>query len=141
MTTQMFFPSVQTRADQMLDKFIKFHRENPRIWSLFQRFTSEMWSRGFRRYSARGIWHRIRWEVSFETREEGTLKMSNDHTPYYARMWLATHPQAGPFFKVKKLTSQDRPALKGNPGPFLTGGPENEDELMERLKALGEESP
>lgn len=43
--------------------FEQYHNENPHIWEAFVRFAKEAKQRGFKKYSANGIFELIRWEM------------------------------------------------------------------------------
>lgn len=130
----------RTRADQIVDRFCIFHRANYHIWVLFCRFADQARNMGRKHYSARAIFHRIRWETSMQSVTDEGVELSNDYSPYYARMYMATHPGSEGFFKLKKLVSQDKPAY-GTDIPFIPGAPpEDEEALIIRLKALARET-
>ena len=130
----------RTRADQIVDRFCIFHRANHHIWVLFCRFADQARARGLKRYSARAIFHLIRWHTVMNNITDEGVELSNDYSPYYARMYMATHPGSEGFFKLKKLPSQDKPAY-GTDIPFIPGAPpENEEALIIKLKALARET-
>lgn len=81
-------------------KFKQFHRDNPHVYDLFDRFTRELIDAGFRRYGAKAVMERIRWHVT--TRTKGEFKISNNHTAYYARLWSITNPEHARFFFFKE---------------------------------------
>lgn len=116
---------MRTRLDQIEEAAIRFHRENPRVWELFVRFTFEVIERGFSRYSAYAVFERIRWETD-EADYDGrsTFKLNNNYRPYYARWFMARYPEHQGFFKLRVLTSAFRPATSL---PEL--GPEDYEEV------------
>lgn len=85
----------------------KFHRENPRIYALFERFTREALAGGSRqRLGARMVWERIRWELFVGTSgERSHYRMNDHHVPYYAREFLRRNPDLGSVFELRALTS------------------------------------
>ena len=88
-----------TRHDEMREAAIRFHREHPEVWQLFVRFTFELIHRGFQHYSARAIFHRIRWETAEAgVDQEKEFKIGNNHSPFYARRFMAMYPQYAPVF-------------------------------------------
>lgn len=130
----------RTRADQIVDRFCTFHRANRHIWVLFCRFADQARRMGRKHYSARAIFHRIRWETSMQSVTDEGVELSNDYSPYYARMYMAIRLGSEDFFKLKKLPSQDKPAY-GTDIPFIASGPpEDEEALIARLKALARET-
>jgi hypothetical protein len=81
--------------------FAKFHAENPHIYELFKRFTADVIRAGFQNFSARAVFHRIRWYTNVETNDPN-FKINNNHSPYYARMWMIDHDRKG-FFRTREL--------------------------------------
>jgi hypothetical protein len=137
MSNQMTFRDRKSRADQILEGFIKFHKNNLHVWEMYCRFADQIRSvRSF--YSAHAILHRVRWEIDFTTTDE-EAKINNNYSAYYARMYLATHPEAGGFFKLRRLESADRSAYKNDLTFHDTGPPIDEEILIARLKALAEQ--
>ena len=82
--------------------FLVHHAENPHVYVLFDKFTWQVIRAGFNRYSARAIFHRIRWYTNIET-SDPTFKLNNNHSPYYARMWMEDHPEFPEFFETRQL--------------------------------------
>ena len=80
--------------------FREFHEANPHVYALFRELASEVIRAGRVRFSARTIWHRMRWYAAFETTDE-EFKLNNNHSPYYARLWLKDHPQYPGFFELR----------------------------------------
>ena len=46
----------------MID-FKSYHEKNPQIWEAFQKFARQAKARGFKHYSANGIFEIIRWHT------------------------------------------------------------------------------
>lgn len=92
-------------------EFFDFHRENPRVYWLFCRFVRQVLEAGHRRYSARAIFHRIRWHERVET-SDLTYKLNSIWSPYYARYWMAQNPQYGPFFETRVTNEEISQALR-----------------------------
>ena len=133
----------KSRADQIYERFCKFHRANPHIWKLFCYFADKM--RQIKtKYSARAIFHRLRWEMELKTNaysdEDESQKLCDHYSPYYARMYLATHPQAVGFFQLNKRTSEDRSAYKNDMAYYRTEDADDEGDLMQKLADLAHES-
>jgi hypothetical protein len=101
---------MKTRHQQMLEACQEFHRKHPYIWEMFERFTLERIQRGFQHYSARGVWHRIRWETAAPSalEDEQPFKLPNNHTPFYARAFMAKYPQYAGFFRTREQISKKR---------------------------------
>lgn len=102
-------PVPGSRGEQIYRAFKSFHRSNPVVWTLFQRFTREVMVAGHKRYSADAVVHRIRWHTSVETR--GDEFRINDHFPsYYARLFMVLFPEYTDFFETRVRTSERRDA-------------------------------
>lgn len=82
------------RTQTLEEQFWKYHRANPDVFRLFAKYAFEVKSAGFKRYSARAIIHRIRWHVDMATTDPNHdgFKISNNHSPYYARLLQAKYP-------------------------------------------------
>ena len=92
--------------------FRAFHRDNPSVFRLFCKFTLEVISRGFMHYSAKGVLERVRWETSLETVDPGAfepegrpLKINNNYSSRYARLFMQKYPQYEGFFRTRELRS------------------------------------
>lgn len=92
-------------AEDIKRKWWVYHHENPDIYELFKRFTFEVIERGHEQYSSKAIFERIRWHTDVETTGE-EFKMSNNYTPYYARLFMHEYPQHQGFFRTQILTEE-----------------------------------
>ena len=87
-------------SDEAEQAFWVFHRKNPHVYRLFDRFTSEAIRAGRSHFGARMVWERMRWYTQVET--EGDPYKLNDHlTPYYARLWMRNHPSHEGLFELR----------------------------------------
>ncbi len=125
----------KTRADEIFERFERFHKENPHIWTLFKKFTFEAIQSGRKHYGSMEIIGRIRWHTAVETKGD-VFKCCNDNKTYYSRMFEATYPEHGGFFRLRKLSSVKRSAT-GRNAVFTFDAPENEWEIMSKLRILG----
>ena len=97
-----------SRYDEMREQVIAFHKENPIVMELFSQFTQQVIDRGFKNYSARAIFQRIRWETEHPDYDKDSEFKINDHySPFYARAWMGLNPEHDGFFRVRKQTSRD----------------------------------
>ena len=131
---------MKTRADELKEAFIKYHKKNPHIWTLFKRYAYEAIRAGRTRFGSRAILERIRWEENVTIADKKVLKIPNAHNAYYGRMFLATHPQYSGFLRIAKQLSAEAKAHDEEDEDLLLNlnpPPVNEDELMEELRALG----
>jgi len=98
-------PLGTSRADELLEDFLDYHRCHPRVWQLFERFAEEARDAGMRRCSADFILHRIRWEVAVQARDADGFKLNDHYSAFYARLYLAKHPRAHGFFRTRRRPS------------------------------------
>lgn len=104
-------------ADNVRERFLKFHQQNPHVYQLFKRFATEALEAGRTRYSARTLIERIRWHETVET--QGEFKV-NDHVfPYYVRMLVAEDPRFDGFFQMRLA---DADLMRQPPPPEATDG-------------------
>ena len=83
-------------------KWWAWHKKNPRVWVLFQKFTLEAIRSGRKHYSHWAIMQRIRWETDIVTKGN-PFKISNDFIGYYARYFIHSYPEHKDFFRIKPL--------------------------------------
>lgn len=84
--------------------FMNFHLKNPHIYRAFKRMAFEMRAEGHRRYGAKTIMERLRWES--EVRHPGEkFKLSNTIkdrcSARYARKMIEEYPSFASFFQLK----------------------------------------
>ena len=135
MTTHTKSPQNATRADQILDKFVEFHLENPHVWELFKRFTFEMINRGKQHYSVNAVIERIRWHSDIETTGDD-IKIGNNFRAHYARLFHLAFPNRDGFFFTRKLTSEEAPALDNPDQSIRIEPPSDETHIKKRLLSL-----
>mgnify|MGYP006430919733 FL=1 len=80
----------------------EWHKENPHVYALFERFTLRAISKGKTRLSAWLVVNRIRWETDVETSGDD-FRISNDWIAFYARLFMALNPQYDGIFVTKKM--------------------------------------
>jgi hypothetical protein len=86
----------------LADKFAVYDAANPNIYFLFKRFAKDLINAGRKKLSAALIIERIRWEVNVNTVSEDAFKVSNNHTAFYARKFMADHPEHGEIFRTRE---------------------------------------
>jgi hypothetical protein len=85
-------------------KWWMYHKENPDVYKLFKRFTFDAIARGHDNYSSKAVFERIIWHTEIET--SGEFKMSNNYTPYYARLFMWEFPEHQGFFRTQTLAEE-----------------------------------
>lgn len=137
MSEQMCFGNGSTRADQVFERFVAFHKGNPLIWAFFQTHTTAM-RVVRRRYSAYSVMGHVRWNIDITTKGDD-VKINNDFIPYYARMYMAKYPEASAFFELRHRTTQEKPGYRNDIGVYHTGPAGDETVLMNKLKELADQ--
>lgn len=79
--------------------FCKYDADNPDIYKEFCKFTKATIERGFKNYSAKGIFELIRWHSGVSAK--GSFKVNNNYTPYYARKFENDFPAYKGFFRKR----------------------------------------
>lgn len=106
---------MRTRKDELAYVFYVWMLENPSFWAYFERTTlNEL--RGRRRFGARAIVERARWEEKEPWSKDGDFKLPDKHISNLARFWNLKHPDHAKLFRLGKLRSEDVPAPSYN-GP------------------------
>lgn len=103
-------------------KFYQFDKDNPKVWELFVRFTFELIAKGRQRYSARGVFHRIRWETALTTSDQ-LYKLNNNWSPCYARKFHTIYPEYEGFFSLR-ISRADEEIEDEDMDLDCTGGPD-----------------
>lgn len=85
----------------IVKRFLKYHADNPHLYELFKRFSTDLKRSARRFYGAKAIMERIRWHINIETKGE-EFKISNNYTSCYARLLIADDPWFKEFFKTKR---------------------------------------
>ena len=89
--------------DRIAENFAEFHAENPQVFNLFDRFTRQAIAAGHKRGSAKQVFERIRWETAvYKDDLIGRLKLNNNMTALYARLWEERNPEHRGFFAKRK---------------------------------------
>ncbi len=103
----------RTRYDEMLEQAREYHEKYPLVWELFTKYTLELIRRGFRHYSCRAIFERIRWETDQASVDgQSTFKVNNNHSSFYARWFMEVFPQYNGFFRIRIQLSKEAEALE-----------------------------
>jgi len=131
---QSLFSMGPTRGEQILEAFIEFHAENQKVWELFVRYTLQAINAGREHYSSKAVFERLRWYFDFETSDQ--VKLNNNFTAYYARLFHAKFPQHDGFFQNRKRISEDADPAPDPDAIHIQPNATGEDELIRRLSTL-----
>lgn len=88
-------------TDSAFERFLKFHKANPRVYQLFEMFTLQVIQSGRKQYGAKAIFERVRWESTIISRGDD-FKLNNNYTAYYARLYMEAHPEHAGFFETRQ---------------------------------------
>jgi hypothetical protein len=99
------------RTEEMRQQVNDFHNHYPEVRDMFVQFTFEMIKRGYKNYSAKAIFERIRWEKDSVGGDGVTsFKLNNNYTAFYSRRFARVYPQHESFFRTREQTSEERGA-------------------------------
>ena len=99
------------RHEEMRQQVTEFHKRHPEVWDMFVQFTFQMIDRGYRNYSAKAIFERIRWEKDSVGGDGITsFKLNNNYTAFYARRFAKAHLEHKEFFRTRHQTSEEQMA-------------------------------
>lgn len=91
-----------TQLELSLDnsKFCSYHEANPQVYQAFKSMTIKTLSRGFKHYSAKGIFEIMRWHNGV-TADGDCFKVNNNYSSFYARLFEKEHPAHKGFFRKR----------------------------------------
>lgn len=79
--------------------FEKYHRDNPEVWKLYERFALEAIASG-NKIGSRAIAERVRWECSVSSKNDD-FKVNNNYTASYAHIFMAKYPEHRGYFETR----------------------------------------
>jgi hypothetical protein len=89
-------------------RFWAFHEKNPHVYRLLREMALDLKRRGVKRSGIKMLYEKLRYDYTVQTTGE-PYKLSNSFHAFYARLILATTPELGDFFQLKKQPSQPEP--------------------------------
>lgn len=92
-----------TSRDKINEAFWAFHEKHPEVYQLFSEFTFQLILAGYEHGSAKLIFERIRWETMVRADAKGPVKLNNNYTSRYARLWEHRNPLYPGFFRRRAL--------------------------------------
>lgn len=82
--------------------FEEFHEANPRVYETLVRLAREWVARtGQRRVGIKSLYEVARWQIQLET-TDGTFKLDNSFTAYYARLIDEQEPDLSGLFEFRR---------------------------------------
>jgi len=89
-----------------LEKFNKFHAENPEVYLLFEQQALRAIDCGHKKIGSKAIIEYLRWKLNFVNKQGNKpYKIDNNFTPYYSRLFAEKHPNYNNYFVYKSLKS------------------------------------
>ena len=88
------------------EKFKELHQDKPNIYKEFVDITNTLIKRGYSRYSAYGVMHVVRFQTGASMKPEMAFKISNNMTPFYARLYQRDYPMHIGFFQTKVIQKE-----------------------------------
>lgn len=82
-----------------MTKFEEYDDANPQLWAAFRRYAKLARRKGFKHYSARGIFEIIRWHTGVTC--PGAFKINNNLQQYYALKLMRLYPEFEGFFRIR----------------------------------------
>lgn len=125
-----------TRADQIEAAWREFHRLNPLVWRLYEQFTFDLIRAGHQHGSSDMVLHRIRWETALKVNTSEVVKINNNFSSLYSRLFAHSYPNHSEFFVKRKRISENKPAYNVDVEVHDGGPAENEAPLDYRMTEL-----
>jgi hypothetical protein len=92
-------PKRLTTADRA---FLKFHRENPKVYETLVRLSRKAKRQGRDRIGIKMLWEVARWEIFLRTTGD-EYKLNNNYHSRYARLIMRKEPDLRGIFAVRQL--------------------------------------
>jgi len=92
-------------VNELEAKWQQFHNENPHVFALIEKYAMEAIKAGYQHYAIKTLIERVRWHTDMET-NDGEFKLSNNHAPYYARLFHRLYPEYAGFFRTHKVKGE-----------------------------------
>lgn len=89
----------------IVNNFIIYHDENPKIYELFKKYSYQLKLLGKTYYGVGAIFERIRWHVEVETIGD-EFKINNNYRSCYARLLMIEDSNFEGFFQLRKTAGK-----------------------------------
>lgn len=90
-------------ADSIVERFERFHSENPQVYAWLRHQALLLKKRGHHRYSIKTLLEVLRWRSDVRTDGRDGFKLNNDFTAYYARLLMQREPELAGFFETRRV--------------------------------------
>lgn len=89
-----------------LQRFLKFHEENPHVYQQLARLARQWKAAGHRKIGIATLFEVLRWETGLVTRDDEGYKLNNSYRSRYARMLMMNEPDLVDFFEIRSLATE-----------------------------------
>jgi hypothetical protein len=97
---------VGAREHEPLDAyFARWLAANPHVLDAFVHYAEQVRRRGLRRFGAKAIAERLRWEYAIQTEDDSGFKLNNNLTSRLARAAVDRRPDLAGLFEFRELRS------------------------------------
>lgn len=97
-TGQLSFVSPQPKfekSSKLWQQFLDFHRNHPEVYEEYKKGILDAFRSGKDLYSIYALRENDRWDCK--------RKINNNHSPYYARIFVEEYPQYKSFFRLRTV--------------------------------------
>ena len=91
---------IRLNFDEFTEQFCQYHLDNPHIYIEFKKLALRLIRKGRKHYGAKAIFEVIRFNNALKGNDQ--LKINNNFTPYYARLFAKDYPKHKDFFNTRK---------------------------------------
>lgn len=86
------------KTSRLWQQFLEFHKNHPEVYEEYKKDIMEILKSGCDLYSAYLVRENDRWNSK--------RKINNNHTPYYARLFIEEFPQYKSFFRLRSIKKE-----------------------------------
>lgn len=104
MATASLFDPPPPAKPSLRERFEAFDAAHPEVWQMFERLTWDAIRAGRRRFSAKTIFGKMRWDTALHADDGEGWKVNNSFTAYYARKFMDAHPAHDGFFETRRVS-------------------------------------
>ncbi len=85
--------------------FARWLAANPHVLTAFIHYAEQVQRRGRKRFGAKAIAERLRWEYAVQTQDDSGFKLNNNLTSRLARAAVERRPELAELFEFRELRS------------------------------------
>jgi hypothetical protein len=88
--------------DPIKEKFLKFHKENPKIYEKLIDLAFMAKASGYKRIGIKNLFEHLRWYYTVEVKGSEPYVLNNSYSALYARLIMANVPALNGFFEIRR---------------------------------------